>query len=184
MSSKPVATEEMLNTYYSGETIAGVAEKFNIAPWKMYKMLKAAGCVFRDTRQNLRIHPMPPEAHQKMRVKLLGRKRSAKERKNISEAKKCHFNGLNGFGHTKKQNRGYILAYAPDHPKAHADGYVMLHTIIMERHIGRYLFDDEVVHHRNHIRDDNRLENLALMTKKEHRLLHLNERYGRAKVDE
>ena len=46
----------------------------------------------------------------------------------------------------------------------------------MEQHIGRYLKDDEVVHHKNKIRNDNRIENLQLMTFKEHASFHMKER--------
>lgn len=53
----------------------------------------------------------------------------------------------------------------------------MLHTVLMERHIGRYLNDDEVVHHINHDRKDNRIENLQLMKKKEHMSMHMKERH-------
>lgn len=79
-------------------------------------------------------------------------------------------------GHEKKRHDGYICVYAPDHPHARADGYVMKHTLVIEREIGRYLEKDEVVHHINHIRDDNRLENLRLMNKSEHMSMHMKER--------
>ena len=46
----------------------------------------------------------------------------------------------------------------------------------MEQAIGRYVLPGEVVHHINHVRDDNRLENLQLMTFKEHAGLHMKER--------
>lgn len=96
-------------------------------------------------------------------------------REKLSESKKCHFDGLNGYGHTKPHNRGYVLVYCPDHPHAHQDGYVMLHTVLIERLIGRYLENDEVVHHINHDRSDNRIENLLLMKKKDHMSMHMKE---------
>ena len=80
-------------------------------------------------------------------------------------------------GHEKRRPDGYIKVYVPDHPHATADGYVAKHTLVMERSIGRYLSADEVVHHINHIRDDNRLENLLLMTKHDHQALHMRERH-------
>jgi hypothetical protein len=50
----------------------------------------------------------------------------------------------------------------PDHPRAKTQGYVFEHILVMEEMLGRYLFPDETVHHRNGVKDDNRAENLEL----------------------
>jgi uncharacterized protein (DUF1330 family) len=66
---------------------------------------------------------------------------------------------------------GYILLFSPNHPFAHKR-YVKEHRLVMEKHLGRYLTKDEVVHHINGVRDDNRIENLHLMTNSSHQILH------------
>lgn len=47
------------------------------------------------------------------------------------------------------------------------------HRKIMEDFLGRKLLFDEVVHHKNGNKRDNRLENLELMTRSDHMKLHL-----------
>lgn len=70
----------------------------------------------------------------------------------------------------------YIYALVPDHPKATKNGYVLYHRVVMENVIGRLLTDDEEVHHIDKNRYNNDISNLQLLTKEEHKLLHIKER--------
>lgn len=71
-----------------------------------------------------------------------------------------------------RHSNGYIRVWAPEHPHAESRGYVMEHRLVMEEHLGRYLTRDEVVHHINEQRDDNRIENLMLFSDNAEHLKH------------
>ena len=58
--------------------------------------------------------------------------------------------------------QGYIMVLTPNHPNASSTGYVREHRLVMEKHLGRYLFSDETVHRKNGVKSDNRIENLEL----------------------
>lgn len=66
----------------------------------------------------------------------------------------------------------YCYAVVPDHPNAIKHGYVLLHRVIMENHLGRLLDKNEIVHHINHDKKDNRVENLQIMINVEHNRKH------------
>ena len=63
---------------------------------------------------------------------------------------------------------GYIEVYCPTHPAARGGKYVREHRLVMEKYLGRYLLPGEQVHHKNGIKDDNKLENLELISKRPH----------------
>lgn len=72
---------------------------------------------------------------------------------------------------------GYVMIHTPDHPFANNKGYVFEHRLVMEAHLERYLTEEEVVHHENEIRSDNRLENLKLFADNaEHKKYHESQR--------
>lgn len=86
---------------------------------------------------------------------------------------------------------GYIYLRSPDHPHKTSTGYVLEHRLVMEASIGRFLRPEEVVHHRNKDKHDNRLDNLQLFaTNGEHLAFELKgqcpewSEEGKARVDE
>lgn len=66
----------------------------------------------------------------------------------------------------------YNYAKIKGHPNATKHGYVLHHRIVMENHLDRLLNSNEVVHHINRNKKDNRIENLEVHGKSEHARSH------------
>ena len=67
---------------------------------------------------------------------------------------------------------GYVFIRAVGHPHADKDGYVLEHRLVAEQQLGRPLTHDEHAHHINGIKNDNRPENIVVLTKQVHHRLH------------
>lgn len=84
-------------------------------------------------------------------------------------------NSANWQGGTRNL-RGYVQMWIPKgHQMASMRskaGYVPQHRLFMAEHLGRSLVRGEVVHHKNNIRHDNRLENLELTNERLHGQIH------------
>ena len=142
----------------------------------VHKYVKRYEIPTREQHKGFRGKTHSAESRAKIGKRHKGKIVTEETRNKLAEAKT-----QKGIGHKKKRSDGYLYIYFPDHPKCTKEGYVMEHDLVMECLIGRHLLDNEVVHHKNHIRDDNRKENLQLMTVNEHARLHWAERREKMK---
>lgn len=71
---------------------------------------------------------------------------------------KARDGNINYYGYRQFRRNEWIGT----HPCADKYGRILEHVLVMYNHIGRPLRKGETVHHKNGIRDDNRIENLEL----------------------
>lgn len=73
----------------------------------------------------------------------------------------------------RKMENGYMEIMCRDNPRAKGSNwYLPEHRVIMEKHLNACLCPWTIVHHKNGIKTDNRIENLEMMTQREHAALH------------
>ena len=67
----------------------------------------------------------------------------------------------------------YLAVQMPSHPKARVDGYVYIHQLQAEKKLGRSLRKEECVHHIDHDKYNNDIENLMVFkTNSDHSAFH------------
>lgn len=170
--------EELKKLYAMGYSMKEIGKKLNMSTGKIYKYIHIYKIEVRNWGSKSDFAKKKISNKQKGKKYALGTKRTEEQRKKLSEART-----IKGIGHKKIRSDGYICIYFPDHPKSTKDGYIMEHDLVMECFIGRWLKDDEIVHHKNKKRNDNRIENLQLMTFKEHASFHMKERHQKRRND-
>jgi len=74
-----------------------------------------------------------------------------------------------------KNSSGYMMTRVTHNnffwDMAHSDGQIIEHRLIMAKYLKRCLLPWEVVHHKNGVKDDNRIENLELLPSAKYHLI-------------
>jgi hypothetical protein len=140
------------NMYLSGETMMAICEKYHRKPLSIKRILAKLDIKIRPMGYHLKGKPLSEEA---------------KANRKFANTGENHWNWKGG----RRIESGYVMVHAPDHLGSKSTGYVFEHRLVMEKHLGRPLEKNEVVHHINGIKTDNRIENLSLVK-------HVGPHYG------
>jgi len=158
-------------------------EKYVVQELSMSEIGRLLGVHHSIVSRKLVKYNIPRRSRKDSQLKSVkGKKQSDEHREKISKALKGRIGELHHSwrGGRSKTNEGYVYVKCHKHPFANENMAVLEHRLVMERHIGRYLNPEEVVHHINEIKDDNRVENLHLFkSSADHTYYHNQIRTGR-----
>lgn len=175
-----VSDEKLKSLYFdNGLRMKEIAEMFNCSAAAVCMRFKQMGVQARsphDYPTSDKVRATWVEIGKRGKGKTISAEQRAKQSAKMKGRRKSDYEF---GGHEKKRTDGYVQVYVPEHPHCTSSGYVMKHILVIEREIGRHLADGECVHHINRIRDDNRPENLKLMTISEHMSMHMKERHAK-----
>jgi hypothetical protein len=121
-----------------------------------------------------------PEMRERRRVLGTGRKHTEASKQKIREWHTGKFGKDNrSWKGGRYEEHGYVFVKLtptdPCYPMTKHDGYVLEHRLFVAQSLGRCLQPGEIVHHKNHIRNDNRIENLQLVALDRHRQITILE---------
>lgn len=116
------------------------------------------------------------EHNRKIRESCKGLVNSGQFKKKMPVGQKCYFcDKLATYTKPKPSCNTHWKRHFYKYKRTTINGKnTMVHRAVMEEFIGRKLKTDEIVHHINSDRLDNRIENLELMKKIDHLKMHAN----------
>lgn len=161
--------KEWLREHYVDKRLSlpEIAELVGSTVGNVHAHLKSAGIPTRDRKEGLRRDAEGRVVRAESKTRNASIRKAYEERalrgERIAGPQHHHWKG------GRVQKGQYIVVYAPDHPRAKPQNpYIQEHVLVMEKELGRFLDRDEIVHHRNHIKTDNRPENLEVKTRAQH----------------
>lgn len=77
--------------------------------------------------------------------------------------------------HTSITSQGYVV------DTSDRSNRILKHRKVMEEHLGRKLSSEEIIHHINGVKTDNRIENLEITNRSDHPKMHMKDIQGARK---
>lgn len=108
--------------------------------------------------------------------RIISHKNYYKSKKDLFICSKCSAikNGLKRRKNKLKITiHDYVKIYFPEHPMSDLRGEVYLHRLIISNKLKRLLKSDEYVHHIDENKENNNINNLKLVSPKEHNTIHI-----------
>ncbi len=138
--------DKAVSLYQAGFSTVEIGKKFNVDPSNVYRDFMLHGIKIRNRSES---------------VKMAFRRGR----------------GYKGTGRSKHtpHSSGYILTYVPDHSRANNKGYVQESLLVAEGCLNRKLESNELVHHIDSNKINNKPNNLLVLTKSEHSKLHVRQ---------
>ena len=114
---------------------------------------------------------------------LMGKNVYIHKNNNNSDNRKSNLINIRGYkNHGKTVLNGYIAIYQPEHNRAFDNGCVYEHILVAEKMLNRSLKPEECVHHKDHNKKNNCIDNLIYLSKEQHRKIEAEYRKSKRKV--
>lgn len=175
-----ISKDQLSKDYQEFQSMIGVANKYGVSKRLIMNRMNELGISSNKRCRKEMALQVKPYLDEGLETKDIAKKLNISLTTVIKAAKEL------GVSTNDKFHKGYIITHNgykmipnPQHPYADSKGYVREHRLVMESKIGRFLMPDEVVHHLNHNKLDNRIDNLEITDLPTHTREHHLGKVGR-----